>query len=155
MQVKNRGNETGTKSCRNALPFWGCLPSATCQLLDAALTHSSYANENKNRHVHFNERLEFLGDAILDLVIGEYLFMHYPHMPEGELSKARASVVSEMPLASVFGSYHIGDYMLMGQNSSPAAGRRPASWLMPSKPSSEPCTSITPMVLPVRLSFIT
>ena len=46
------------------------------QLLDAALTHSSYANENKNRHVHFNERLEFLGDAILDLVIGEYLFMH-------------------------------------------------------------------------------
>ncbi len=99
------------------------------QLLDAALTHSSYANENKNRHVHFNERLEFLGDAILDLVIGEYLFMHYPHMPEGELSKARASVVSEMPLASVFGSYHMGDYMLMGRGEQLSGGRTRTSIL--------------------------
>ena len=99
------------------------------QLLDAALTHSSYANENKNRHVHFNERLEFLGDAILDLVIGEYLFMHYPHMPEGELSKARASVVSEMPLASVFESYHIGDYMLMGRGEQLSGGRTRTSIL--------------------------
>ena len=70
-------------------------------ILDQALTHSSYANENKASHGYYNERLEFLGDAILDLVVGEYLFLHYPNMPEGELSKARASVVSETPLASV------------------------------------------------------
>ena len=55
-------------------------------ILDQALTHSSYANENKASHGYYNERLEFLGDAILDLVVGEYLFLHYPNMPEGELS---------------------------------------------------------------------
>lgn len=77
-------------------------------ILDQALTHSSYANENKASHGYYNERLEFLGDAILDLVVGEYLFLHYPNMPEGELSKARASVVSETPLASVCAKFHMG-----------------------------------------------
>ena len=48
-------------------------------VLDQALTHSSYANENKASHGYYNERLEFLGDAILDLVVGEYLFLHYPN----------------------------------------------------------------------------
>lgn len=106
------------------------LPSfRNLQLLDTALTHSSYANENKGQHVHFNERLEFLGDAILDLVIGEYLFMQYPEMTEGELSKARASVVSEMPLASVFGSYQIGNYMLMGRGEQLSGGRTRTSIL--------------------------
>ena len=92
-------------------------------ILDQALTHSSYANENKASHGYYNERLEFLGDAILDLVVGEYLFLHYPNMPEGELSKARASVVSETPLASVCAKFHMGDYILLGKGELATGGR--------------------------------
>ncbi|MCI1821155.1 MAG: ribonuclease III [Megasphaera sp.] len=98
-------------------------------LLDRALTHSSYANENKNKHVQHNERLEFLGDAILDLVVGEYLFKTYPEMPEGELSKARASVVSESPLAVCCAGFHVGDYILLGNGELASGGRSRASIL--------------------------
>ena len=98
-------------------------------ILDQALTHSSYANENKAKHGYYNERLEFLGDAILDLVVGEYLFLQYPHMPEGELSKARASVVSETPLASVCAKFHMGDYILLGKGELASGGRTRASIL--------------------------
>lgn len=93
-------------------------------LLDQALTHSSYANENKKSHGYYNERLEFLGDAILDLVVGEYLFLHYPHMPEGELSKARASVVSETPLAEASAKFQMGEYLLLGHGEIATGGRR-------------------------------
>jgi ribonuclease-3 len=96
-------------------------------ILDQALTHSSYANENKAYRGYYNERLEFLGDAILDLVVGEYLFLQYPHMPEGELSKARASVVSETPLASVCAAFHMGDYILLGKGEVASGGRLRAS----------------------------
>ncbi|MCH4166212.1 MAG: ribonuclease III [Megasphaera sp.] len=96
-------------------------------ILDKALTHSSYANENKGKHGFYNERLEFLGDAILDLVVGEYLFLQYPHMPEGELSKARASVVSETPLAAVCASFHMGEYILLGKGELASGGRTRAS----------------------------
>lgn len=92
-------------------------------ILDQALTHSSYANENKKSHGYYNERLEFLGDAILDLVVGEYLFLHYPQMPEGDLSKARASVVSETPLATVSARFHMGDYLLLGHGELASGGR--------------------------------
>lgn len=98
-------------------------------ILDQALTHSSYANENKANHGYYNERLEFLGDAILDLVVGEYLFLHYPHMPEGQLSKARASVVSESPLASVCMKFHMGDYLLLGKGELATGGRTRPSML--------------------------
>ena len=97
--------------------------------LTIALTHSSYANENKANHGYYNERLEFLGDAILDLVVGEYLFLHYPHMPEGQLSKARASVVSESPLASVCMKFHMGDYLLLGKGELATGGRTRPSML--------------------------
>ena len=92
-------------------------------LLDRALTHSSYANENKFHHIFHNERLEFLGDAILDLVVGEYVYRHYPNMPEGELSKARASVVSETPLASVGCDFQMGDYLLLGKGEAATGGK--------------------------------
>ena len=69
------------------------IPVQNAQLLNTALTHTSYANEHKNEVIHDNERLEFLGDAILDLVIGEYLFLRFPSWPEGELTRAKASVV--------------------------------------------------------------
>lgn len=102
-------------------------PFHQLSILDQALTHSSYANENKGKHGFYNERLEFLGDAILDLVVGEYLFLQYPHMPEGELSKSRASVVSETPLASVCASFHMGDYILLGKGELASGGRTRAS----------------------------
>ncbi len=98
-------------------------------ILDQALTHSSYANENKTKHGYYNERLEFLGDAILDLVVGEYLFLHYPNMPEGEMSKARASVVSEAPLAAVCAKFNMGDYILLGKGEIVTGGRKRASIL--------------------------
>ena len=112
-------------------------------ILDQALTHSSYANENKAKHGYYNERLEFLGDAILDLVVGEYLFLQYPHMPEGELSKARASVVSEAPLAAVCATFDMGDYILLGkENWRRAAASGPAYWQTRLKPSSARFTLI-------------
>lgn len=98
-------------------------------ILDQALTHSSYANENKVKHGYYNERLEFLGDAILDLVVGEYLFLQYPTMTEGEMSKARASVVSEAPLAAVCAKFHMGDYILLGKGELVSGGRQRASIL--------------------------
>ncbi len=98
-------------------------------LLDRALTHTSYANENKVRHIHHNERLEFLGDAILDLVVGEYLFLHFPDMPEGDLTKARASVVSEAPLAACSAAFGMGQYLRLGKGEMASGGSQRASIL--------------------------
>ena len=64
------------------------------QLLIEALSHSSYANEKKKLR-HSNERLEFLGDSVLSIVVSQYLFLHFTHLPEGELTKIRASLVCE------------------------------------------------------------
>ena len=60
-------------------------------LLREAITHSSYANEHKAQHIKYNERLEFLGDAVLSIVVSDYIFKHCPELPEGELTKLRAS----------------------------------------------------------------
>ena len=75
------------------------IPLTDLALLDRAFTHTSYANENRAAGVQHNERLEFLGDAVLDLIIGEYLFRTYPQMPEGELTKTKAAIVCESSLA--------------------------------------------------------
>ena len=69
-------------------------------LLREALTHSSYANEHKSQHIKYNERLEFLGDAVLSIVVSDYIFKHCPELPEGELTKLRASLVCEKSLFS-------------------------------------------------------
>lgn len=98
------------------------IPFTDVTLLDCALTHSSYANEAPEP-VRYNERLEFLGDAILDFVVGEYLFLHYPDMPEGDLSKARASVVSEAPLAKCSAGFGMGEYLLLGKGEMASGGR--------------------------------
>ena len=74
------------------------IPVQNIELLNTALTHTSYANEHKNEVIHDNERLEFLGDAVLDLVIGEYLFLRFPTWPEGELTRAKASAVCKNSL---------------------------------------------------------
>ena len=68
-------------------------------LLTNALTHSSYANENRDRGIHDNERLEFLGDSILGFVVADYLYRNFPGKPEGELTRIRADLVCETNLA--------------------------------------------------------
>ena len=77
-----------------------------------ALTHSSYSNENKN--YPFNERLEFLGDSVLSIVISDYLFKKETKLPEGELTKIRANIVCEESLSEVSKNIHLGKYMLLG-----------------------------------------
>lgn len=97
--------------------------------LEEALTHSSYANEHRNEGVKDNERLEFLGDAILDLIISEYLFKKHPEMPEGDLSKMRASIVCEASLARMSRIIGLGEYILLGKGEEMTGGRDRASIL--------------------------
>lgn len=99
------------------------------KFLDAALTHSSYANEHRGGYVKDNERLEFLGDAILDLIVSEYLFKEYPNMPEGDLSKTRASIVCEGALANMASKMNLGKYLLLGKGEELTGGRERASIL--------------------------
>ena len=84
-------------------------------LFRQALTHSSYANEHKQEHQHDNERLEFLGDAVLEVISSEFLFFQYPGMPEGDLTKLRASIVCEPTLALCARELKLGDYLLLGK----------------------------------------
>lgn len=99
------------------------------EILKTALTHSSYANEHKNHTIKDNERLEFLGDAILDLIISNYLFNKYLDMPEGDLSKLRASIVCEASLAKMAREIRLGNYMLFGKGEDMTGGRERASIL--------------------------
>ena len=70
-------------------------------LLENALTHSSYANENRAKGVQSNERLEFLGDSVLGMVVADYLYRTHPDLPEGDLTRTRAALVCEESLAEV------------------------------------------------------
>lgn len=99
------------------------LPIQNIDLLDRALTHTSYANENKSGHIQHNQRLEFLGDAVLDLIVGEYLFRQYPQMTEGELTRTKAGVVCEDSLASCSAVLHFADYLLLGRGEAGTGGR--------------------------------
>ncbi len=96
-------------------------------LLDQALTHTSYANESVRRKVIHNERLEFLGDAVLELATSTYLFLHFPELPEGDLTKARASVVCEAALHRRAAEVSLGDYLLLGRGERATGGdKRPS-----------------------------
>ena len=92
-------------------------------LLVLALTHSSYANEIKKGKHENNERLEFLGDAVLDMVVSEYMYRHFPKMPEGELTKLRAAVVCEGSLAELSRKLGIGRCLLLGKGEESTGGR--------------------------------
>ena len=92
-----------------------------------ALTHSSYSNENKN--YPFNERLEFLGDSVLSIVISDYLFKKETKLPEGELTKIRANIVCEESLSEVSKNIHLGKYMLLGKGEEATGGRERISIL--------------------------
>lgn len=92
-------------------------------LLRLAFTHTSYANERREDRLAQNERLEFLGDAALELSISRYIYLRYPEMPEGELSKLRSSVVCESTLAAHARTLHFGEYLLLGKGEEHTGGR--------------------------------
>ncbi len=92
-------------------------------LLQNALTHSSYANERWHNSLLSNERLEFLGDSILGMLVAEYLYRNFPDRPEGELTRMRADMVCEKTLAAVANSIHLGDHLLLGHGEEQGGGR--------------------------------
>lgn len=97
--------------------------------LKRALTHKSYVHETKHADFEDNERLEFLGDAVLDLIISEALIVRFPKMAEGELSKMKARIVSEPTLASVSGGISLGQYLFLGKGEEKTEGRGKRSLL--------------------------
>jgi len=98
-------------------------------VLQQAMTHKSYLNEARRRPLGDNERLEFLGDAVLDLVISEDLLRSHPDIPEGELSKMKARIVSETALAKVAKRLQIGRCLLLGRGEEVTQGRNKPSLL--------------------------
>lgn len=98
-------------------------------LLEQALTHSSYANEKHMKKHSDNERLEFLGDAVLEIVSSEFLFINYPQKPEGELTKLRASIVCEPTLALCTKPLDLGKYLRLGRGEDHTGGRKRKSIL--------------------------
>ena len=99
------------------------------ELLKTALTHSSFANEARDRHTRSNERLEFLGDSVLGMVTSDYIFKRYADIPEGELTKLRASVVCEQALHEVALSLGLSEFLLLGRGEEAGGGRERASIL--------------------------
>ena len=93
------------------------------ELLEKALRHSSYANEHKMNRIECNERLEFLGDAVLELVSSEHLFAQFPQMPEGELTRLRASLVCEPTLAFCAREIELGSFLRLGKGEEMTGGR--------------------------------
>lgn len=98
-------------------------------LLRQALTHSSYANEKYMKKLSDNERLEFLGDAVLELSSSEFLYKHYEELPEGKLTTLRASIVCEPTLALCTEPLKLGDYLFLGKGEDLTGGRKRKSIL--------------------------
>jgi ribonuclease-3 len=99
------------------------------RLLDAALTHSSYANQYSLSYNHHNERLEFLGDSVLSIIVSEYLYKKYKTKPEGKLTKIRASIVCEGSLAETARKICIDQYIRIGKGEELSGGRHKDSML--------------------------
>lgn len=92
-------------------------------LLKQAFTHRSYINENKNTRMEHNERLEFLGDAVLELVVTDFLYKKYPTKPEGELTTYRSALVNAITLAEVASNLSMNDYLLLSKGEAKDTGR--------------------------------
>lgn len=92
-------------------------------LLLRALTHPSYLNENPEQGLEDNERLEFLGDAVLDFISGEWLYHHFPEAPEGRLTRLRAALVRTETLARFAVEHHVGEALLLGHGEQESGGR--------------------------------
>ena len=97
---------------------WGI---AEHSLYEQALTHSSHAHEKDDGSGH-NERLEFLGDAVLQLAISDYLYFSYPHLPEGKLTKLRADLVCEATLADLAADLNLGRFLRLGKGEAAGGG---------------------------------
>ena len=93
-------------------------------LLEQALVHSSYVNENPGFASASNERLEFLGDAVLGLVVAEKLYQDFPHSDEGEMTRLRAALVRRSTLARMARTIKLGDYLYLGKGEEASGGRR-------------------------------
>lgn len=91
-------------------------------LFEAAMTHSSYANEQKPKKVVYNERLEFLGDSVLSLITSKYIYQNFAALPEGDLSRVRAAVVCEKSLAEFSRKLGIGEALRMGKGEAASGG---------------------------------
>ena len=98
-------------------------------LLQEALRHSSYVNELGDVQLRDNERLEFLGDAVLNLIVGHILMRRYPELKEGDLSRSRANLVNESQLAKMARSFNLGQYILLGKGEIQTHGREKNSIL--------------------------
>ena len=92
-------------------------------LLEQALIHSSYINENPDFALTSNERLEFLGDAVLGLIVAEKLYQDFPHLTEGEMTKLRAALVRRDTLARMARAIRLGDYLYLGKGEEASGGR--------------------------------
>ena len=98
-------------------------------LLETAVTHSSYANENRASGIVCNERLEFLGDSVLGVTVADFLYRHFPDMPEGRMTRLRAELVCEQSLHRVALELHLGDYLRLGKGEEHNGGRERAGFL--------------------------
>ncbi|MBN2039482.1 MAG: ribonuclease III [Spirochaetes bacterium] len=127
---KSKGNNSKQKRYRqlNRLQKNLKLKFKDKSLLNRALTHRSFVNEYRSG-LRDNERLEFLGDSVLAVVINEYLFKRYEDYPEGNLAKIKSAVVSETTLAKVAAEINLGSFLLMGKGEERCGGRERASIL--------------------------
>ncbi|MBE6564009.1 MAG: ribonuclease III [Ruminococcaceae bacterium] len=100
-------------------------------LLKNALTHTSYTNEMRSKNIDHpsNERLEFLGDSVLSIEVSKYIYLHYPDLPEGDMSRVRSSTVCEKALSRFASDIHLGAFLLLGHGEETSAGRRKPSIL--------------------------
>ena len=98
------------------------------QFLEVGVTHSSYANEARG-HIEYNERQEFLGDAVLSIIVSDYIFENYTELPEGELTKLRASLVCEKSLCEFSTELHMGEFLRLGHGEELMGGRERPSIL--------------------------
>lgn len=98
-------------------------------LLKEAVTHKSYAHEQKKNRLSFNERMEFLGDSVLELIISEYLYKTYPAYTEADLSRTKSYTVQEATLAETAKNINLGEYLLLGKGEEMTGGRKKSSLL--------------------------
>lgn len=92
-------------------------------ILNTALIHRSYINENRGKNLENNERLEFLGDAVLELIISDYIYTKYPTKPEGELTAIRSAIVRTESLADESRKLDVGQYLLMSRGEEDSGGK--------------------------------
>lgn len=122
-QLRDIGEPVERRDCESALEKRIGYHFIDAALLREALTHKSYSNEQPGREVPYNERLEFLGDAVLDLVVSDLIFRAFRAVTEGELTRIRAEVVSERKLAEVGRQLGMGGCLLLGRGEDRSGGR--------------------------------